>query len=85
MDQIVSVPEFTYLLNLIRLYTCYNITKTRPYNFDPLKPHFFIVKLGFTGLYIIFLISAQNIDCWYSLEPPRYVLSKHMKNITVFI
>ena len=23
------------------------------------------------GLYIIFLISAQNIDCGYSLEPPR--------------
>ena len=47
------------------------ITKTRLYNFDPLKPHFYIVKLGFTGVYIIFLISAQNIDCEYSLEPPR--------------
>ena len=43
-----------------------------PYNFDPLKPHFYIVKLGFTGVYIIFLISAQNIDCGYSLEPPRW-------------
>ena len=41
------------------------------YKFDPLKPHFYIVKLGFTGVYIIFLISAQNIDCEYSLEPPR--------------
>ena len=47
------------------------ITKTCLYNFDPLKPHFYIVKLGFTGVYIIFLISAQNIDCGYSLEPPR--------------
>ena len=47
------------------------ITKTYLYNFDPLKPHFYIVKLGFTGVYIIFLISAQNIDCGYSLEPPR--------------
>ena len=51
------------------------ITKTRLYNFDPLKPHFYIVKLGFTGVqknvYNIFLISAQNIDCGYSLEPPR--------------
>ena len=37
----------------------------------PLKPHFYIVKLGFTGVYIIFLISAQNVDCGYSLEPPR--------------
>ena len=47
------------------------ITKTCLYNFDPLKPHFHIVKLGFTRVYIIFLISAQNIDCGYSLEPPR--------------
>ena len=45
------------------------ITETRLYNFDPLKPHFYIVKLGFTGVYIIFHISAQNIDCGYSLEP----------------
>ena len=42
-----------------------------PIYFDPLKPHFYIEKLGFTGVYIIFLISAQNIDCGYSLEPPR--------------
>ena len=34
------------------------ITKTYLYHFDPLKPHFYIVKLGFTGVYIIFLISA---------------------------
>ena len=47
------------------------ITKTRLYNFDLRKPHFYIVKLGFTGVYIIFLISAQNIDFGYSLEPPR--------------
>ena len=47
------------------------ITKTCLYNFDPLKPHIYKVKLGFTGVYIIFLISAQNIDCGYSLEPPR--------------
>ena len=47
------------------------ITKTRLYNFDPLKPHFYTVKLGFTGVYNIFIISAQNIDCGYSLEPPR--------------
>ena len=40
-------------------------------NFGPLKPHFYIVKLEFTGVQIIFLISAQNIDCGYSLEPPR--------------
>ena len=48
-----------------------SITKTCLYNFDPHKPHFYIVKLGFIGVYIIFLISAQNIDYGYSLEPPR--------------
>ena len=26
----------------------------------PLKPHFYIVKLEFTGVYVIFLISAQK-------------------------
>ena len=31
------------------------ITKTCLYNLDPLKPHFYTVKLGFTGVYIIFL------------------------------
>ena len=36
------------------------ITKTCLYNCDPLKPHFYTVKLGFTGVYIIFLISAQK-------------------------
>ena len=47
------------------------IMKTYLYNFDPLKPRFNIVKLGFTRIYIILLISAQNIDCGYSLKPPR--------------
>ena len=49
---------------------CIFITKTSLYIFAPLKPHFYIVKLGFTGVYIISLIFAQNIDCGYSLEPP---------------
>ena len=34
------------------------ITKTCLYNIEPLKRHFYTVKLGFTGVYIIFLISA---------------------------
>ena len=49
--------------------------KTYLYNSYPLKPHFYIEKyiekLGFTGVYIIFYISAQNIDCGYLLELPR--------------
>ena len=40
------------------------ITKTCLYNIDPLKPHFYIVKLGFTGVYIIFLVSAQKYKLW---------------------
>ena len=59
---------------LIRLHVCAglfqaslgarHITKTCLYNFDPLKPHFYIVKLGFTGVYIIFLILAQKHRLW---------------------
>ena len=56
---------------LLVLPTSDHITKTHLYIFHPLKPHFYIVKLGFTRVFIIFLISAQNIDCGYSLEPPR--------------
>ena len=44
--------------------TCEYITKTCLYNFDPLIPHFYKVKLGFTGVYIIFLISAQKRRLW---------------------
>ena len=40
------------------------ITKTYLYNFDPLKAQFYIVKLGLTGVYIIFLISAQKHRLW---------------------
>ena len=40
------------------------ITKTCLYNFDPFKPHFYIEKLGLTGVYIIFLISAQKQRLW---------------------
>ena len=61
-------------------------------NLYHLAPHFYIVKLWFTGIYI-FLIFAQNIPCGYTLEPPHcrlieavltcihiiYVLSKNKK------
>ena len=40
------------------------ITKTYLYSLNPLKPHFYIVKLGFTGVCIIFLISAQKHRLW---------------------
>ena len=51
---------------------------------------FYIEKLGFAGVYLFFLFLLQNIDCGYSLEPPRQrvptisVLSKNKKNIKTF-
>ena len=44
--------------------TCVSVTKTRLYGFDPLKPHFYTVKLGFTGVYINFPISAEKHRLW---------------------
>ena len=32
------------------------IMQTCPFNVDPLTHHFYIVKLGSTGVYIIFLV-----------------------------
>ena len=47
-----------------------NITKTRLFkyieNFTTKKPESFPIKI-----LIFFHISAENIDCGYSLEPPR--------------
>ena len=54
------------------------------------KTHLFKYKENFSSKNLkfsdkkncdIFHISAQNIDCGYSLEPPRlYVLSRNKKN-----
>ena len=56
----------------------YFITKTCLYNFDPLKPHFYIVK---TGVHIIILFLLKNIDCGYFLTSTTiYVSSRNMKN-----
>ena len=48
-----------------------HIPKARLYSFDPLKHLFYTVKLGFTGVYINFLISAPKHSCGYSLELPH--------------
>ena len=47
------------------------IMKTCQCNVYPLEPHFYIAKLGYAGVYLFFLFLLQNIDCGYSLEPPR--------------
>ena len=55
---------FTYFHNAYII--C--IRKTCPCNIYPLKPHFYIEKLGYAGVYLFFLFLLQNIDCGYSLE-----------------
>ena len=52
------------------------ITKTYLYNFDPLKPHFYIVKLGFTWVHIISLISAQKHRLWVLSENFPFLVVK---------
>ena len=92
---VLAVAEIsTHTMTLFVIKYVNFITKTRLYNVDHLKPHFYIVKLGFRGVYIIFLISAQKHRLWYSLEPPRrggsneysqsMFLSRNMKNFRVF-
>ena len=63
--------KFWTSLNICR-YTegTFSHHETRLYNPRALNPTFSIVKLGFTGVNIIFLL-LENIDCGYSLEPPR--------------
>ena len=71
------------------------ITKTYLYNFDPLKPHFYIVKLGSEGVFNIFLISAQEHRLWVldktvflrrSYRVPNiYVLAEVRKISEIFI
>ena len=48
----IWISSFYYLY----MYPVWNITKTRLYNSNPLKPPFYKVKLGFTGVYIIFFL-----------------------------
>ena len=62
---------------------------------NPLIPHFYIIQLGNAEVYLFFLLLLLNIDCGYSLEPPRrggsnvYLRSmfwaKNKKNIEIFL
>ena len=59
----VSIYLKAYIQNLVKTVRWFlrkasfnfHIMKTYPCNVNPLTPHFCIVKLGFTGVYIIFL------------------------------
>ena len=63
-----------------------------PIKFDPLKPHFYIVNVGFTGVYII--ISGQKHRLWVLIRSEQAVLTsthnlcfeqKYEKNIIFFL
>ena len=43
----------------------------------PPKPHFYVVKLGFIGVYIIFLISAQKHRLWVLVRSEAVLTSTH--------
>ena len=60
---ICSFLEIRHHSNIFQFDVLY-ITKTYLYNFDPLKPHFYIVKQRFTEVYITFLISGQTHRLW---------------------
>ena len=64
---IASRPSFEFYGNKMCIY----IKITFPCNIYPLLPHFYIAKLGYKGVYLFSLFLLQNIDCGYSLEPPR--------------
>ena len=49
-----------------------HIMKTYLYNFEPLKPHFYIVKLGFTWVYIVGI--KHGFSCINIRQVPRGVL-----------
>ena len=70
------------------------ITKTHLYNSDPLKPHFYIVKLGLHGCtFFSYFCSKHRLwvfirtasSRWFLRVPTIYVWSRNMKNIRVFL
>ena len=68
-----SLSIFTYMFTPYAYITSY-ITKTYLYDFDPLKPRFYIVKLGFTWGTHYFCYFCSKHRLWLlgnSLEPPR--------------
>ena len=89
-----TYPKYWDILTADHMYPKICITKTYLCNVDPLKPYFYIVKLGFTGVHIIFLILLKKHRLWVLVRtassgrfyrvPTIYVLSRNMKNIRIF-
>ena len=84
----IFLMHHQFVQNLDKALLIYVITKTHLYNFDPNKPHFYIVKMGFTGVYIIFNISARKHRLWVlvGLMSTHNLCfeQKYEKNIRVF-
>ena len=59
-----------YSMNNIVHITCISHHANIMRNAYPLIPHFYVVKLGYTGVYIFFLFLFRNSGCGYSIEPP---------------
>ena len=55
-----------------------SIRITCPCDLYPHTHYFYIVILGFTGVYIIFLLFHQDINCVYSLEPLQLGISNDL-------
>ena len=73
----------TNTLAILTLWYSFHIMITSPYGLYPLASHFYIVKLGFTGVYmymfLIFAPKTYTVGTSYSRVPTIYVLSKNMK------
>ena len=72
-NQNLHWPHFGY--QRIQRFFMRTITKTRLYNSDPLVPHCYIVKLGFTGVYIIFRCGLQGFTGVYIIFRTDAVLT----------
>ena len=56
--QMMSTVWLAYIATFVSRIPGFVITLTSPCSLDPREPHFYRVKLGFTGVYIISLLSA---------------------------
>ena len=68
LNEMQNMLQLKYILESCRLQDLLIITKTCPCN----KHRFFSIKIEHFQLEkFFFIIFAQNIDCGYTLEPPR--------------
>ena len=68
-DDTASLHCSLKLIYLEDLDSCYNAHSIQTFSNPRQRLHTYKVKLTYTGVYIIFLMFAENIDCKYSLEP----------------